>query len=84
MNEIHVSPIAVIRNTRQETEVDKWGGLVSEIVLDPSLPEESLEGLGEFSHAEIIYHFHLVEEKDIQNGRRWVFLHSAAACVRTV
>ncbi|MBE3067927.1 MAG: SAM-dependent methyltransferase, partial [Chloroflexi bacterium] len=43
---------------------------VSEIVLDPSLPEECLDGLDAFSHAEIIFWFHLVDERDIVYGVR--------------
>jgi tRNA (adenine37-N6)-methyltransferase len=70
MNDIHIFPIAWVHNTRLTTEDDDWGGLVSEIVLDPSLPEESLDGLDAFSHAEIIFHFHLVEESEIVPGAR--------------
>jgi tRNA (adenine37-N6)-methyltransferase len=68
--EIVVRPVAWVRNTRLTTEDDTWGGLVSEIVLDPSLPMESLDGLDEFSHAEIIFCFHLVDGSDIVYGAR--------------
>jgi tRNA-Thr(GGU) m(6)t(6)A37 methyltransferase TsaA len=70
MNDIHIFPIAWVHNTRLTTEDDDWGGLVSEIVLDPALQEESLDGLDAFSHAEIIFHFHLVEESEIVPGAR--------------
>lgn len=70
MPEIVVRPVAWVRNTRLTTEDDTWGGLVSEIVLDPSLPMESLDGLDEFSHAEIIFCFHLVDGSDIVYGAR--------------
>jgi tRNA-Thr(GGU) m(6)t(6)A37 methyltransferase TsaA len=70
MSEITVRPVAWVHNTRFTTEDDNWGGLVSEIVLDPSLPEESLDGLEMFSHAEIIYHFHLVNESEVVYGAR--------------
>jgi tRNA-Thr(GGU) m(6)t(6)A37 methyltransferase TsaA len=70
MDEIHLSPIALVCNTRRTTQDDNWGGLVSEIVLDSALPEESLDGLDTFSHAEIIFQFHLVGEKEIETGRR--------------
>jgi tRNA-Thr(GGU) m(6)t(6)A37 methyltransferase TsaA len=68
--EIKLTPIAWVHNTRLTTVDDDWGGLVSEIILDPSLPVESLDGLDAFSHAEIIFHFHLVQESQIIPGAR--------------
>ena len=70
MPEISLAPVARVHNSRLTTEDDDWGGLVSEIVLDPSLPEESLDGLDAFSHAEIIFLFHLLEETEIVLGAR--------------
>ena len=70
MSEIVVAPVAWVHNIRRTTEDDDWGGLVSEIILDPSLPDECLDGLETFSHAEIIFHFHLVEEDGIVFGAR--------------
>ena len=70
MVDIHVSPIAVVRNTRLPPGHDNWGGLVSEVVLDPSMPEESLDGLAAFSHAEIIFQFNLIREEEIVPGAR--------------
>jgi tRNA-Thr(GGU) m(6)t(6)A37 methyltransferase TsaA len=69
MPEIKLSPIAWVHNGRTAQD-DRWGGLVSEVRLDPALPEESLDGLEGFSHAEIIFHFHLVAEDEIVIGRR--------------
>ena len=70
MPDIAISPIAIVCNTRLTPEDDNWGGLVSEIRLDPALPEESLEGLETFSHAEIIFQFHLVADQEIVPGAR--------------
>ncbi len=70
MAEITLHPVAWVHNTRLTTEDDDWGDLVSEITLDPSLPEESLDGLDAFSHAEIIFYFHLVDENKIVYGAR--------------
>jgi tRNA-Thr(GGU) m(6)t(6)A37 methyltransferase TsaA len=69
MADIRPIPVAWVHNGRT-ADVDRWGGLVSEIRLDPSLPEESLDGLEAFSHAEIIFHFHLLAEEDIVKGAR--------------
>jgi tRNA (adenine37-N6)-methyltransferase len=70
MSTINISPIAFVHNTRMRPTDDNWGGLVSKIRLVPDMPEESLEGLETFSHAEIIFQFHLVGEKDIVTGAR--------------
>ncbi|HUH96562.1 MAG TPA: SAM-dependent methyltransferase [Anaerolineales bacterium] len=78
MTEITLKPIGYVRNTRLDLDDDHWGNIVSEIVLDESLPEESLDGIETFSHAEIIFHFHrAVEVEDmpmVRNPRgnpRW-------------
>jgi len=70
MPDIHISPIGVVCNERLTPTDNDWGGLVSEIRLDPALPEESLAGLDTFSHAEIIFQFHLVGEEQIVMGAR--------------
>jgi tRNA (adenine37-N6)-methyltransferase len=70
MPDMRVSPVAVVRNTHPAPTDDAWGQLVSEILLDPALPEESLDGLEAFSHAEVIFQFHLVAEKEIVSGAR--------------
>ncbi|HNN13976.1 MAG TPA: SAM-dependent methyltransferase [Anaerolineales bacterium] len=67
---INLSPIAQVHNTRPEVEDDDWGEIVSILHLDPSLPEEALIGLEEFSHAEIIYFFHHVNESKIETSAR--------------
>ena len=67
---IMLSPIATVKNTRQIIEDDHWGGIVSVIELDASFTEEALLQIEEFSHAEIIYYFHLVEEGKIETGAR--------------
>jgi tRNA (adenine37-N6)-methyltransferase len=67
---IIIEPIGIVKNSRLEIEDDNWGGLVSEIVVNETLGEESLKGLEEFSHAEIIFHFHQVDERKIVTGAR--------------
>jgi tRNA-Thr(GGU) m(6)t(6)A37 methyltransferase TsaA len=61
-NEIVMRPIGIIHNSRRNLEDDNWGNVTSEIVLDESLPEESLDGIESFSHAEILFYFNQVEE----------------------
>jgi tRNA (adenine37-N6)-methyltransferase len=67
---IELSPIATVKNKRQVIEDDHWGGIVSIIELDSSFTEEALLQIENFSHAEIIYYFHLVEENKIETGAR--------------
>lgn len=68
--EITLNPIAIIHNHRQQLIDDHWGNEISEIILADSIPEQALAGIENFSHLEIIYHFHKVEEdKIIYSGR---------------
>ena len=67
---ITLSPIATVKNTRQLIEDDHWGEITSVIELDPSFSEEALLQIEEFSHAEIIYYFHLVEDSKIETIAR--------------
>lgn len=67
---ISLTPIAIVRNPRTAIEDDNWGGLVSQIVLDDSFSEESLWGLEDFSHVEVIFYFHEVDEAKIVTGAR--------------
>jgi len=67
---IHLQPIGIVKNSRVEIEDDNWGGIVSEIVLDTLFGEDSLQGLEDFSHAEIIFYFDKVEEQKIVTSAR--------------
>ncbi len=71
VSDIKMSAIAHVRNTRKALDDDFWGGLVSEIVLELEFPPESLDGIETFSHAEIVFHFHLARaEKIVTSSRR--------------
>lgn len=67
---IVLQPIGIVRNSRQDAGDDYWGGIISEIALAEPLSAESLEGIEEFSHAEIIFYFHQVEDSKIVAGAR--------------
>ncbi len=67
---ITLKPIGVVRNSRQAVEDDHWGGVISEIIVDEALGEEALVGIEEFSHAEIVFYFHAVDEQKIVSGAR--------------
>ena len=56
--DIHLQPVAFIKNKRVEATDDFWGAVVSEIELAPQVPPEAFDGIDEYSHLEIIFHFH--------------------------
>lgn len=58
MNTITVQPIAFVSNNRIEAADDEWLSVESVIELAAELPEESLDGIEQFSHIEVLYYFH--------------------------
>jgi len=67
---IALSPIGTVKNTRRLVEDDHWGNVVSVIELNSSFTEDALLQIEEFSHAEILYYFHLVKDAKIETGAR--------------
>jgi tRNA-Thr(GGU) m(6)t(6)A37 methyltransferase TsaA len=59
-----------VRNACKVVEDDYWGEVASVIELDSSFAEDALLQIEEFSHAEIIFYFHLVDENKIELGAR--------------
>jgi tRNA (Thr-GGU) A37 N-methylase len=51
----------------EAAEEDNWGAVVARLVLDPSMVDpDAVLGLGEFSHLEVVFHFHT--EQRIRRG----------------
>ena len=69
-NVLAMTPIGVVRGGRVDPMDDDWGDVLSEIVLDDRIPTDSLEGLDEFSHVEVVYVFDQVDEARITVGAR--------------
>ncbi len=67
---IQITPIAIVHTSRIEVEDDNWGEVISILELEPSMSEDALAGIDDFSHAEIIYYFHLVPDSKIESGSR--------------
>jgi len=63
-------PIGKVINDRTDIEDDNWGSVVSRIELAESADKNSLKGIEEFSHLEIIYYFDKVEDAKIISGAR--------------
>jgi len=53
--DISLRAVAYIRNDRSEALDDNWTDVVSTIELAADVPGESLRGLDEFSHVEIVF-----------------------------
>ncbi len=54
---IVLQPIAFVKNTRTDLSDDYWGSIISEIELAVGIPAKAFNGIDEFSHLEIIFHF---------------------------
>jgi tRNA-Thr(GGU) m(6)t(6)A37 methyltransferase TsaA len=67
---IEVQPIGYVETRRSEPIDDLWGEETSRIVLCSPFDAQSLQGLSEFSHVEVLYHFHQVELRRIETGAR--------------
>jgi tRNA (adenine37-N6)-methyltransferase len=65
-----LQPIGFVRSPRALVRDDFWGGVHSVIDLSAEMPADSLDGLEEFSHAEIIYLFDRVPLESIIVGAR--------------
>src|SRR4029078_11208157 len=49
------SPLGVVRSGRKAPEDDYWGEAGATIELGPDVPAEALDGIDEYSHAEIFF-----------------------------
>lgn len=67
---ITVEPIGVVRSTRTEAVDDDWGTVAATIELAPGFEPDSLAGLEEFSHAEILFVFDRVTEAQVERTAR--------------
>ncbi|WP_076784839.1 SAM-dependent methyltransferase [Parafrankia discariae] len=66
-----IEPVAHVVGGRIEPTDDYWGGSQSIIRIDASqFDAESIVGLEEFSHLEIIFRFHLTDPTDLHPGAR--------------
>lgn len=55
---------------RDHAEDDYWGGEEACITLTDRFAPDALQGLSEFSHVEILFHFHAVDTAKIVSGAR--------------
>jgi tRNA (Thr-GGU) A37 N-methylase len=64
-------PIGRVACPRTEAIDDDWGELVSRVILDGEhFTAESVQGLGEFSHLDVVYVFDQVDPDSYEIGAR--------------
>ena len=68
---LSVVPIATVRGGRVEPADDFWGEVEAEIQLDTSrFGPDSLHGLDEFSHLDVVFVFHRRDPDSVETGAR--------------
>jgi tRNA-Thr(GGU) m(6)t(6)A37 methyltransferase TsaA len=65
-----VQAIGFVEALRPHAEDDFWGGAEACISLTEQFSSEALQGIGDFSHVEVLYLFHQVEPSKIVTGAR--------------
>ena len=68
---INLEPIGTVRTARTDLSDDYWGGLESRIELDEAAyGPDALAGITDFSHVEVLFHFHQVAVDKIVSAAR--------------
>lgn len=67
---IVVEPVAYVRSSRDDLRDDDWGRVRSRIELVDGLPDEAFDGLEDFSHVDVLFHFDRVAETAVVIGAR--------------
>ncbi|MET7304631.1 SAM-dependent methyltransferase [Embleya sp. NPDC005575] len=69
--EVTLRAIGRVSCPRVELADDHWGNVTSVIRLDPEqFGPDALSGLTDFSHLEVVFHFHRVPDAAIETGAR--------------
>ena len=69
--EIILNPIGTVESKVDAHRDHDWGDVISEIHLAPErFTEDSLAGLGDFSHVEVIFQFHRAADADTNFAHR--------------
>ena len=67
---ISLEPIGHVHSPRRDMADDDWGDVTATIELDDAFDPVSLDGIDQFSHAEIIFHFDRMPLSGIERGTR--------------
>ena len=63
--QISIRPVAFVSNNRTKPDEFNWGEVISEIVVADEIPNDCLRGIDAFSHLEIIFYFHELDDKSV-------------------
>ena len=69
-DEILMVPVGYVRSARRKPEDDGWDGVPAQIELDARFGPEALAGLSDFSHVEVLFHFHAASGPGQTGARR--------------
>ena len=68
---VELLPVGVVRGGRTEPIDDDWGPVEASIVLDAGrFPTDAVAGLDAFSHLDVVFVFHRVDEDAVHVGAR--------------
>ena len=70
MQHVTLEPVAVVVGGRSDPTDDHWAAERCRIELDERFGPDSIAGLAEFSHLDVVYLFHLVDESEVTTGAR--------------
>lgn len=62
---VEMQPVAFVRGGRLDPVDDGWASEVCRIELTERFGSQALKGLEEFSHVEVVFVFHLVDDGDV-------------------
>ena len=65
-----IEPIAHVHDGRSEAEDDFWGGTTCRIELADGYDADSLAGLADFSHLDVVYVFNRVAPTSVETTAR--------------
>src|SRR6185312_12123331 len=70
-SKISLTPIGHVRGGRSAPIDDQWDAVTARIELDPGqFKPDATASLGDFSHVEVVFHFNLVPDDEINSGAR--------------
>lgn len=67
---MEIRPIGYVTSSRTAAPDDLWGGERARITLTSEFSAEALQGLGAFSHVEVLFLFHQVDPARVVRGAR--------------
>jgi len=70
MEHVELMPVAVVRGGRVDPLDDGWASESCRIEMAERFGPEALKGLEEFSHLDVVFVFHLVDEAEVVVGAR--------------